>query len=181
MRGAGRCARHLLPSPETGDDRAAAVPAQACPGVERGGARRGLRRAVLAALRGSRSRGGVRDAAGRRRPPVFGAHDVPDPGREPGGAGAPGAAQPSEPPEARGRGARAQRGVVLGRHAASRAEEGAAPVPLRDPGHLQPLRHGLDGGGARDGGPGGTLDRGALPRAGRPARRAHPSPTGVLP
>ena len=47
-------------------------PGRRCPGPERSGAQRGLRGAVLAALRGPRSRGSVRDAAGRGRLSVFG-------------------------------------------------------------------------------------------------------------
>ena len=46
---------------------------------------------------------------------------------------------------------------------------------LRHPGHLQPLRHGLDGGGAGDRRAGRTPDRGGLPEARRPAPRAHAS------
>ena len=61
------CARHVLPSPEA-EDRAAAAPAGSCPGPGRGGARGGLRCAVLAALRRPRAGGGVRDAAGRGDP-----------------------------------------------------------------------------------------------------------------
>ena len=38
-------------------------------------------------------------------------------------------------------------GVVLGYHAAARAEEVELLLPLRHHGHLQPLRRGLDGGG----------------------------------
>ena len=73
--------------PKTGQRQPRPVPR---PGPERSGARRGLRGAVFAALRGPRSRGSVRDAAGRGRLSVFGADDVPDPGREQGGPGAPG-------------------------------------------------------------------------------------------
>ena len=117
----------------------------------------------------------VRDAAGRGRLSVFGADDVPRPGRKQGGPGAPGPAQPPEPSEARGGGPRAQRGVVLGHHAAPRAGEVAVLLPLRHPGHLQPLRHGLDGGRPGDRGAGRTPDRGELPEARCPAPRAHAS------
>ena len=150
MQGAAGCALDVLPSPEAEEDRAAAAPADACPGLERSGAHGGLRGAVL------------------------GTHDVPDSGREPGGPRAPRPAQPPEPSEARGRGPRAQRGVVLGRHPASWTAEGTVLLPLRDPGHLQPLRHRMDGGGAGDRRPGRTPDRGVLPQARRPAPGAHP-------
>ena len=59
---------------------------------------------------------------------MFGADDVPRPGREPGGPRAPGAAQPSQPPEARGDGPRTQRGVVLGHHPAAGAGEVAGGI-----------------------------------------------------
>ena len=52
--------------------------------------------------------------------------------------------------------------------------KGQLLLPLRDPGHLQPLRHGMDGGGARNRGPGRTPDRGKLPQARRPAPRCSP-------
>ena len=174
MRGPRGRARHVLPSPEA-EDRAAAAPAGSCPGPGRSGAQRGLRGAVLAALHRPCARGSLRDPSGRGGLSVFGADDVPDPGREPGGPGAPGSAQPPEPPEAGDRGACAQRGVVLGHHAAPGAGEVAVLLSLRHSGHLQPLRHGLDGGGPGDRGPGRAPDRGNLPQAGRPAPGAHAS------
>ena len=54
---------------------------------------------------------------------MFGADDVPDPGREPSGPRAARAAQPSQPPEARGGGQGTQRGVVLGHHSAAGPEK----------------------------------------------------------
>ena len=65
-------------------------------------------------------------------------------------------------------------GVVLGHHAAAGAGEVAVLLPLRHSGHLQPLRHRVDGGGAGDRGAGRTPDRGELPEARCPAPRAHP-------
>ena len=56
------------------------------------------------------------------------------------GSGTPGAAHPSRVQEARVDGHGAEPGVVLGYHAAARAEEVELLLPLRHHGHLQPLR-----------------------------------------
>ena len=161
--GVARATFYRRRRPKTGQRQPRPAPARALGEAERDG---GLPCAVLAALHRPCARGSVRDAARRGRLSVLGADDVPDPGREPGGPGAPRPAQPPEPPEAGDRGACAQRGVVLGHHAAPRAGEVAVLLSLRHSGHLQPLRHGLDGGGPGDRGPGRAPDRGDLPQAG---------------
>ena len=56
----------------------------------------------------------------------------------------------------------AEPGVVLGYHAAARAEEVELLLPLRHHGHLQPLRRGLDGGGPGELGPGRDRENSAL-------------------
>ena len=60
----------------------------------------------------------------------------------------------------------AEPGVVLGYHAAARAEEVELLLPLRHHGHLQPLRRGLDGGGPGELGPGRPVDPAELPEVG---------------
>ena len=66
-------------------------------------------------------------------------------------------------------------GVVLGYHAAARAEEVELLLPLRHHGHLQPLRRGLDGGGPGELGPGRPVDPAELPEAWRPAPGPDPA------
>ena len=87
VRGFGGRTRHVLPSPEAEDRASAAPAAPAEPWAKRNGRR--FSRCCVRRVCGPRSRGSLRDTARRRRLPVLGADDVPRPGREPGGPGAP--------------------------------------------------------------------------------------------
>ena len=76
---------------------------------------------------------------------------------------------PGHPPgrgQARAGGHRAEPGLVLGHHQAARPGEMDLLLPLRDPGHLQPLRRRLDGRHPRVRRPGGEADRRDLREAG---------------
>ena len=114
-------------------------------------------------------------AARRRGLPVQRTHDVSCSGLRGAGSGTPGAAHPSRVQEARVDGHGAEPGVVLGYHAAARAEEVELLLPLRHHGHLEPLRRGLDGGGPGELGPGRPVDPAELPEAWRPAPGPDPA------
>ena len=94
------------------------------------------------------------------------------PGRERRGQGAPESAAPSELPEARAAGRGTQSGLELGHHEASRPGQVDLLLPVRDPGHLQPLRRGLDGRPSRERCAGQASDLRDLQQAGHHARTA---------
>ena len=166
-------ARHVLPSPEA-EDRAAAVPAGSRPGPGRGGAGGGLRCGCGSPRFADRAPAevyatlldeGVHLCSERTMYRILAENRAVRERR----------AQRSHPnhpkPEVV---ARAPNEVwSWGHHAAPRAGEVAVLPSLRDPGHLQPLCHGLDGGGARDRRPGRTLGWRDVSQARRAAPGAH--------
>ena len=151
-------------------NRATAAPPDARPGIERDGTRRGLRHAVFGAVRGPLTAAEVVATlldeevylCSERTMYRVLASEVPVQERR---------AQRTHPeykkPELMA--TAPEPGVVLGYHAAARAEEVELLLPLRHHGHLQPLRRGLDGGGPGELGPGRPVDPAELPEAWRPS------------
>ena len=89
------------------------------------------------------------------------------------GSGAPG--HPPRHRQARARRGRAEPGVLLGHHQAARPGEMDLLPPVCDPGHLQPVRRGLDGRHPRVRRPGREADRRDLRQTGHQPRPAeHP-------
>jgi len=92
-----------------------------------------------------------------------------------GAEGAPQSAAVSAVQEARAAGHRAQSGLDLGYHEAARSGQMDLLPPLRHPGHLQPLRGGLDGGSPRNCRAGQAPDRRHLRETGhRSGNSDHP-------
>ena len=75
---------------------------------------------------------------------------------------APRSTDPSDLPETGTGGHRSQSSLDLGHHQAAGARQVDVLLPLRDPRHLQPLRHRLDGGDPRKRRPGQAADPGEL-------------------
>ena len=105
----------------------------------------------------------------------LGVHLLPGAAR---GRRKPGTARAGHPPrrgQARADGRRAGPGVLLGHHQTARPGEMDLLPPVRDPGHLQPVRRRLDGRHPRVRRPGREADRRDLRQAGHHPRPAdHP-------
>src|SRR6266571_3920751 len=138
VRGARGCDGQLLPPRETQAGHAAAPDPCAGARTERAGGR--ARGPPRAPLRGPGAHAGLRAPARRGALPLLAAHDVPSPGRVPGGARAAGSAPPPALRRAAALGHAAQRGLELGHHEAPGPREVDVLLPLRDPRRVQPLR-----------------------------------------
>ena len=170
----GPPARHPLPPARRCEPCGSACPA-AYAGPRAHAFRKGRRveRVTRRALRGQGAGRGLRDVARCKPIPVLGADDVP---HSRWGIGGPGAPQPTAPPGVHQAGAdrdRPQSGLVVGHHETEGPREVDVLLPLRDDGHLQPVRRGLDGRVARVRQLGRASAGGVVREARHRARPAH--------